>query len=67
MSIEDVDCSPTTSIAKDPNKPNSGPDIPKSNIDFKLGGGDVKGVMVPMHPSCTEGTNVGLPTLNCKL
>ena len=65
MSIIDVICKPWTNIAKDPNKPTSGPDIPKSNIDFKLGGGDFKGVMVPTHPNSTLGIIVGIPILNC--
>ena len=65
MSIIDVICKPLTSSANDPIKPTSGPDIPKSNMDFKLGGGDFRGVMVPMHPNCIDGINVGTPTLNC--
>ena len=65
MSIIDVSCKPSASSINEPNNPRSGPDIPKSNIDFKLGGGDFKGVIMPMHPSCIDGTKVGIPILNC--
>jgi hypothetical protein len=64
MSIIDVIYRPSTSSANDTIKPTNGPDKPKSNIDFKLGGGDCSGVMVPMHPNCRDGINVGAPILN---
>ena len=45
--------------------PKTGPATPKSNIDLRFGGGDFRGVMVPIHPIWREGTGVGKPTSNC--
>ena len=44
--------------------PTSGPESATLNNEFKLGGGDLIGVMHPCSPSCSEGTMVGAPALN---
>jgi hypothetical protein len=51
ISMEAVILNPLTRKASDAVIPSSGPRIEKSNIDLRVGGGDLKEVIVPSTPS----------------
>ena len=56
---------PTIRNKIETSNPASGPAMPKSKSDFKFGGGDLRGVMVPVNPRLIEGMMFGRPMSNC--
>jgi hypothetical protein len=63
--MDDVSLNPKIRRLKDTAIPKRGPAKAKSNRELKFGGGDSKGVIVPVKPSWSDGIKLGGPTLNC--